>query len=166
MLEYSHRLKAHMHYVCPILTRHNTAKDKKYELDQALGMCKKIFLRKMNKTGLHDNYMGLFNVVSCSAKYFTVWLQNRKIDNLTVERIKPFFSESDALPRPAREEHHEVTLQTGWIFSMCRPETCPSTATGTIQDALRSHRQEAQSLHVSNKKRWWILLSKYSRERQ
>ena len=38
------------------------------------------------------------------------FLNNEKIDNVTVERVKPCFSQSDALPRPAKEEHTEVNI--------------------------------------------------------
>ena len=98
-----------MHNVRPILTGHNTAKDKKYQRDPALESYKKIFLRKMNKTGLQDNYMGTFNVIVRSEKYLTIRLNNGKIDNVTEERVKPCFS-SDALPCPAMEEQHEVNF--------------------------------------------------------
>ena len=71
-LDYSHRLKAHTHNVCPILTRHNTSKVKNYQWDLALESCSKIFLRKINKTGLQDNYMGPFDVIARSEKYFSI----------------------------------------------------------------------------------------------
>ena len=50
--------------------------------------------------------------------------------------------------------------------SSCRPEAWCSTAAGTIQDTLQSHRQVAHWLHVSIKKRWLTTPSKSSRERR
>ena len=58
-LDYSHRMKAHMQNVRPIITRHNTAANKSYHRDPDLDTCSKIFLIKMNKTGLQDNYRDL-----------------------------------------------------------------------------------------------------------
>ena len=84
VLDYSNRLKAHMHNVRPIVTRHNTAKDKQYQRDPALESCKKIFLRNMNKTGLQDIYMVLFDVIARSEKYLTYLTQqwkNKKCDS-------------------------------------------------------------------------------------
>ena len=69
----------------PIITCHNTAKDKKYQRDLAPKTCSKIFLKKMNKTGLQDNYMGSFDIDACSKKYFTIMVYNGKIDNVTIE---------------------------------------------------------------------------------
>ena len=51
----------------------------------------------MTKRGLQDNYLGPFDVVARSEKYFTIRLNNGKINNVTVERVKPYFSEADAL---------------------------------------------------------------------
>ena len=107
-VDYSHLLKAHMQNVRPIITRHNTAKNKIYQHNPTLDSCSKVFLRKMNKTGLQDNYVGSFAVITCSEKYFTIRLSNGKRDNVTIDRVKPCFSESDTLPRPSTEEHHEV----------------------------------------------------------
>ena len=64
----------------------------------------------MNKTGLQDNYMGPFDVVACSEKYFTIKLNNGRIDNVTVERVNPCFCESDAIQQAAPEQYHEVIL--------------------------------------------------------
>ena len=97
-----------MQHVRPIITRHNTAKDKKYHHDPKLDSGSKVFLRKMNKIGLHDNYVGPFDVIARSEKYFTIKLSNGKIDNVTIDRVKPCFSESDTLRCPATEEYHEV----------------------------------------------------------
>ena len=97
-----------MQNVRPIITRHNTATNKTYHRDPILNSCKKIFLKKINKTGLQDNYLGPFNVVACSEKYFTIRLDNIKIDNVTVECVKPCFSQTDALPPPTVEQDHEV----------------------------------------------------------
>ena len=106
--DYSHRLKAHMQNVCPIITRHHMATDKHYHRDLTLDTCSKIFLKKVNKTGLQDNYLGPFDVIARSEKYFTIRLNNGKIDNVAVERVKPCFSQANALPRPALEQEHEV----------------------------------------------------------
>ena len=62
-LVYSHRLKAHLQNERQIITRNNTTRDQKYQRDPTLNTCSKIFLKKMNKTGLQDNYMGPFDVV-------------------------------------------------------------------------------------------------------
>ena len=110
VLDYSHRLKAHMHHVRPIITRHNIAKDKKYNMDPALQTCSRIFLRKMNKTGLQDNYLGPFTVLERSDKYFTITYDDGKIDNVTIDRVKPCFTYNEALPRPTTEPCHEVLL--------------------------------------------------------
>ena len=69
-LDYSHHLKAHKHNVCPIETRHNAAHNKNYHLDPALQTARKILLRRINKTGLQDNYEGPFDVITRSDKYF------------------------------------------------------------------------------------------------
>ena len=45
-----------MHNVRPIETRHNVAHNKNYHLDPELQTAKKILLRRINKTGLQDNY--------------------------------------------------------------------------------------------------------------
>ena len=108
ILDYSHRLKAHMQNVRPIVTRHNTALNKTYHRDPTLKTGKKIFLRKMNKTGLQDNYIEPFDVIARSEKYFTIRFTNGKIDNVTTEQVKPCFSQADTLPRPTIEEEHVV----------------------------------------------------------
>ena len=97
-LDYSHRKKEHMQSVHPIMTHHNTSASKNYPRDPALDTCSKVFLKKINKTGLQDNYLGSFDIVARSEKYFTIRLNNGKIDNVTVERIKPCFSQTHALP--------------------------------------------------------------------
>ena len=74
-----------MQNVRSIVTRHNTARDEKYHSDPTPDACSKIFLKRMNKTGLHDSYMGPFDDVALSEKYFTIKLNNGKIDNVTVE---------------------------------------------------------------------------------
>ena len=107
-LDNSHRLKEHMQNVRPIITHHNTAAGKNYHRDPKLNTCTKVFLRKINKTGLQDNYLGPFDVVARSEKCFAVRLSNGKVANVTVERVKPCFSETDALPRPAIEQQHEI----------------------------------------------------------
>ena len=109
-LDYSHRLKAHMQNVRPIFTRHNKAANKSYHRDPTLDTCSKIFLKKMNKMGLQDNYLGPFNVIAQSEKYFTIRLYNGKVDNVTVERVKPCFSETDTLPYSEVEQEHEVHI--------------------------------------------------------
>ena len=76
------------------------ATNKHYRRDPTLDTCSKIFLKKMNKAGLQDNYLGPFDVIARSEKYFTIRLNNGKINNVTVERVKPCFSQTDALPRP------------------------------------------------------------------
>ena len=90
-LDYSHRLKAHMQNVRHIITLHNTAKNKTYQHNPSLDSCSKVFLRKINKKGLQDNYIGPFDVIKRSDKYFTIRLSNGKIDNMTINRVKPFF---------------------------------------------------------------------------
>ena len=45
-LDYSHRLKVHMQNVRPIITRHNTAANKRYHRDPDLVTSSKIFLKK------------------------------------------------------------------------------------------------------------------------
>ena len=87
-LDYPHRRKAHMQNVHPIISRHNTAADKSYHCDPNLDTCSKIFLKKMNKTGLQDNYLGPFDVITRSEKYFTIRLNNGKTDNVTVGPVK------------------------------------------------------------------------------
>ena len=62
----------------------------------------------MNKTGLQDKCLGPFDIIARSEKYFTIRLNDGKIDNVTVERVRPCFSQADALPRPAVEQQHEV----------------------------------------------------------
>ena len=109
-LDYSHRLKAHMQNVRPIETRHNVAHNKNYHLDPALQTAKKILLRRINKTGFQDNYEGPFDVIARSDKYFTIRLDNGRIDNVTIDQLKPCFTQSEALPQPA--EDHEVTVST------------------------------------------------------
>ena len=84
-LDNFHHLKAHMQNVSSIVIRHNMARDKKYHRDPTPDACSKIFLKRMNKTGLHANYTGPFDVVARSEKYFTIKLNNGKIDNVTVE---------------------------------------------------------------------------------
>ena len=69
----------------PIITRHNTAADKNCHRDPTLDTCSKIFLKKMNKMGLQYNYLGPFDVIARSEKYFTIRLNDFKIDNVTVE---------------------------------------------------------------------------------
>ena len=54
-LDYLHCVKAHMQNVHPIMTRHNRRNNKDYHRDPALDNCTKVFLKKMNKTGLQDN---------------------------------------------------------------------------------------------------------------
>ena len=88
----------------------DTAKDKMYQQDPALESCSKIFLKKMNKTGLQDSYMRPFDAVARSETDFTIRLNNGKIDNVTVGRVKPCFSENDALPQAAPEQYREVFL--------------------------------------------------------
>ena len=55
-LDYSHHLKAHMQNAHPIITRHNTANNEIYQHDPVFDSCSKIYLKKINKTGLQDKY--------------------------------------------------------------------------------------------------------------
>ena len=78
--------------VCPIETRHNVAHNKNYHLDPALQTTKKILLRRINKTGLQDNYEGPFDVIARSDIYFTIHFDNGSIDDVTIEQFfKQFY---------------------------------------------------------------------------
>ena len=99
-LDYSHRLKAHIHNVHPIERRHKVAHSMNYHLDQALQTAKKILLRRINYTDLQDNYEGPFDVNARSEKYFPICLDNGRIDNVTIDLVKPCFTQSGALSQP------------------------------------------------------------------
>ena len=58
---------------------------KKYHPDLALQTAKKILLRRINKTGLQDNYEVPFDVIERSDKYFTIHFDNGRIENLTLD---------------------------------------------------------------------------------
>ena len=102
-----------MQNVRPIITHHNKlnkAESKSSHRDPLLDTCSKIYLKKINKTGLQDNYLWPFDVIARSEKYLTIRLNDGKFDNVTVERVKPCFSQADTLPCPAVEQQHEVHI--------------------------------------------------------
>ena len=116
-LDYCHGLKAHMHNVHPIKTRHYVAHNKNHHIDPALQTAKKILRKRINKTGLQDNYEGPFDVIARSDKYFTI-----RFDNVTINRVKPCFTQSEELPQPAEETYHEVTVPHQLQMALLLPQ--------------------------------------------
>ena len=51
-------------------------------------------------------------MITRSDKYFTIRLDNGRIDTVTIDHVKPCFIQSEALPQPAEETYHEVTVPT------------------------------------------------------
>ena len=68
-----------MNNVRPTETRNNVAHNKNYHLDPALETAKKIPLRRINKTGLQDNYEGPFDVIARSHRQWS----HRQCNNLS-----------------------------------------------------------------------------------
>ena len=96
--DYASRLMQHMRDLKPIQTRHN--RTCKSYVNKNLKNSSMVFVRNNAKKGLSPNYKGPYKVIYAGENFFTIKLDNGSTDNVSIDRIKPAFTQEEAMPLP------------------------------------------------------------------
>ena len=116
--EYTKTLIDKMHDLQPALSR--TPPTKSY-IDPALKTCTHVFMRNDAKHGLQQNYSGPYAVISRHPKYFKLQL-SRKVDNVSIDRLKAAHLSEDFLNNLPRIPNNEIVVNPQPVQQQPEPE--------------------------------------------
>ena len=114
--DFTKKLKSSMNELRPQRPKHHLAKEKLFYIPEALEKCSHVFIRNDTvRSPLQQPYDGPFPVLHRNEKFFEIDI-NGRIDNVSIDRLKPAFivdhSSLHSPVSPSSEISSQATSQT------------------------------------------------------